>query len=138
MPVVQFYLAQTKMTPERCQALVQQASQLMASHLEAPLARIRVFINLYAGEQIGATGQAIKDNDVFAPYFECTLLAGRSLDQRQTLMRALVHLLAEVTQADISLIRGCCRLVQPEDWFISDQPASVIRQAEIQQRVQTP
>ncbi len=137
MPVVQFYLAQTRIAPERCQVLIQQASELMASYLAAPIARIRVFVNLYAEEQIGAAGHAIKENDVFAPYFECTLLAGRSLEQRQTLMRALVYLLAEVTQADISLIRGCCRLVQPEDWFISDQPASVMRQAEIQQRAQT-
>lgn len=132
MPVVQFHLVENQLSAAECESLVRQASAFFATALEAPLERIRVFINFYAPYAVAVAGEPISQSQQTAPYFECIVLASRTKEQRHYIMQGLTALLVEATGADIKRVRGYCRRVDPDDWYISGEPASLVRQAEIQ------
>lgn len=132
MPVVNFHLSESQCNAPQGEELIRAASRLMADTLQAPLERIRVFITAYPNSRLGVAGQAVSQSGAPAPYFECTLLAGRPTEQRQNILRGMTELLVTVTGADKALIRGCCRLIAPEDWCIAGEPAAQVRQQEIE------
>ena len=131
MPVVQFHLVENQLSPSECEDLVRKASAFFAKALEAPLERIRVFISFYAPNRVGVAGEPISQSGQFAPYFECIVLSSRTKEQRHYIMQGLTALIVEATGADLKRVRGYCRRVDPDDWYISGEPASLVRQAEV-------
>ena len=134
MPIIVFHLPKTVAIETQCATLIKQAASVFAGLLNAPLERIRIFIQLYPLNQLGSAGIPANENALLTPYFECLVLADRTTEQRQMIMREIVQVLADITQIDKGFIRGCCRRIPAEDWFIGDQAASVLRQAEITER----
>ena len=88
-----------------------------------------------AGFQAGfVAGELAAVNKVHAPFFEFIVLEGRSLAQRQRLLKDFTELLVEVLGVRREHVRGACRLVRPEDWAIGGEPASALRKDEIAAR----
>ena len=50
--------------------------------------RVRGFVRLYPPQMCLAAGEIVADGTPAAPYFEFLVLAGRPLEQRQTLLAA--------------------------------------------------
>lgn len=134
MPVVNFHLVEGQYSDEQAEALLVGAATLYADVLEAPMERIRAFITPHPATQYLAAGQVVSKNNVHAPIFEFIVLEGRTLEQRHYLIKAFTELLAETLGIEMSVIRGFCRRVDPEEWGIGGTPASVMRAGEIQAR----
>ena len=134
MPIVNFHLVANTYSDEQCQQLLEKSSQLYAEVLESPIIRVRAFINVYEAKMMSVSGQVIKDYTLAAPYFEFIVLAGRSIEQRQRLLIGFTELIKEILGVEASLIRGCCRHVEPEDWCIGGITANNLRAKEIQER----
>lgn len=124
MPVI-FFTVPDGMLCERAQSdLVEQASRIFADELGSPIERVRAFVNLHNPRQ-AAVGGAV--NGPPALFFEFIMLKGRPSEQRLSLMKKLSELLADMTGADISTVRGMCRQIDADDWCIAGEPASVAR-----------
>jgi len=134
MPIVNFHLIEDQHTDEQLRTLLVEASALYARVLESPIERVRVFINLRPPGLVAVAGVSVVDDGVCAPFFDCLVLAGRSLAQRHSLLAGFTDLLVNVLGAQRASIRGVCRPVDPENWGIAGVPASVQRAAEIEAR----
>ena len=134
MPIVNFHLVDGMSTPEQDERLLIGACQLYAEVLKAPLERIRAFITPHRPGQFAVAGGLCAHNGLHAPYFEFIVLEGRSLEDRHCLMRRFTDLLVDTLDVRRELIRGSCRRVEPQDWAIGGEPASVIRKDEVAAR----
>lgn len=134
MPIVNFHLLAGHSSPEQDERLLVEASRLYSELLAAPIERVRTFITAHAPGQFAVGGEPCSRGGAHAPYFECIVFAGRSVEQRQSLLRAFTELLVEVLGVRRELVRGSCRCVAPEDWAIGGVPASVLRAGEVAAR----
>lgn len=134
MPVVNFHLTEGMFTEAQAKALLTGAAGEYAAVLEAPMARIRAFITPHPPAYFFAGGDVVSENDCHAPFFEFFVLEGRSLEQRQHLIAKFTELLVEHLGVEKSTIRGYCTRVSPDEWGIGGQPASALRQVEIEAR----
>ncbi|SDB81573.1 Phenylpyruvate tautomerase PptA, 4-oxalocrotonate tautomerase family [Raineyella antarctica] len=132
MPVAHFHL--TDPTPEQRREILLRASSLYAQLLEAPMDRVRIFVQSYPAEAVATKGEVVAEGGSPAPYFTALTLAGRPAAQRSAITRAFTDLLAEVLEVDVALVRGQIIEVAPENWSIGGVPASEVRAAEIAAR----
>lgn len=124
MPVI-FFTVPEDMLCERGQAdLVVRASAIFAKELASPVDRIRAFVNVHHPWQSAVGGVT---DGMPALFFEFVMLKGRPSEQRLALMKRFSDLLVELTGADIAAVRGMCRQIDPDDWCIAGEPASVAR-----------
>lgn len=139
MPVIHLHLAEGLLAPAQEGELLQQAAQVYARLLEAPVDRIRAILHVHALHRVCVAGQPVTaDPATQAPFFECLLLAGRSEAMRHAVLAAFTDLLAALPGVDRSRIRGFCHEVPPANWAIAGQPASVARAAEVAARQAAP
>ncbi len=145
MPIATFHIPEYLLTEDTAAQLMSQASQIYAQVLDSPIERVRIFITTYPASYTAIGGIACSSpnepsvpNSQTAPncaiYFEYIVLAGRPLAQKQQLGHRLTQLVSEHLSVPQGLIRGRCSPVDPEDWFIAGNPASVSRQTEIADR----
>lgn len=134
MPIVNFHLVEGMSTPEQDERLLLGACRFYAEVLDAPMDRVRAFITPHRPSQMAVAGDLVAHNGLHAPWFDCIVLEGRPLEQRQRLLRGFTDLLVDVLGVRRDLVRGCCRRVPPEDWAIGGEPASVLRKDEVDAR----
>ena len=75
--------------------------------------RVRGFVRLYPPQMCLAAGEIVADGTPAAPYFEFLVLAGRPLEQRQTLLAAFTDLIVEHLGSPCELVRGRAIEVEP-------------------------
>lgn len=134
MPIVNFHLVDGMSTAEQDERLLIGACQLYAEVLKAPLERVRAFITLHRPGQFAVAGGLCAQNGLHAPFFDFIVLDGRPLDERHRLLRGFTELLVDTLGVRRELVRGSCRRVEPQDWAIGGEPASVIRKDEVAAR----
>ncbi|MBK6653992.1 tautomerase family protein [Zoogloea sp.] len=134
MPIVNFHLVEGLTTPAQDERLLIGACQLYAEVLKAPMERVRAFITLHKATHFALAGGLAAHNGLHAPYFEFIVLDGRPLEDRHRLMRGFTDLLVDALGVRRDLVRGSCRRVEPQDWAIGGEPASVIRKDEVAAR----
>ncbi len=134
MPILTVHLQHEACSGEQLNEFMKQASELYAAALECPLARVRVFMNLYAPDRVAVAGRITSESGARAAYFEFLALQGRPLEQRHRLLEGFTDLLQDILGVERSVIRGVCHNIAPEDWAIAGTPASVARQKEIAAR----
>ena len=134
MPIVNFHLVEGLTTPAQDERLLIGACQLYAEVLKAPMERVRAFITLHKATHFAVAGGLVSHNGLHAPYFDFIVLDGRSLEDRHRLMRGFTDLLVDTLGVRRELVRGSCRRVEPQDWAIGGEPASVIRKDEVAAR----
>ena len=134
MPIVNFHLVEGLTTPAQDERLLIGACQLYAEVLKAPMERVRAFITLHKATHFAVAGGLAAHNGLHAPYFEFIVLDGRPLEDRHRLMRGFTDLLVDTLGVRRDLVRGSCRRVEPQDWAIGGEPASVIRKDEVAAR----
>ena len=134
MPIVNFHLVEGLTTPDQDERLLIGACQLYAEVLKAPMERVRAFITLHKATHFAVAGGLAAHNGLHAPYFEFIVLDGRPLEDRHRLMRGFTDLLVDALGVRRDLVRGSCRRVEPQDWAIGGEPASVIRKDEVAAR----
>ena len=134
MPIVNFHLVEGLTTPAQDERLLIGACQLYAEVLKAPMERVRAFITLHKATHFAVAGGLVAHNRLHAPYFDFIVLDGRSLEDRHRLMRGFTDLLVDTLGVRRDLVRGSCRRVEPQDWAIGGEPASVIRKEEVAAR----
>jgi len=134
VPIVNFHLVDGMSTAEQDERLLIGACQLYAEVLKAPLERVRAFITLHRPGQFAVAGGLCAHNGLHAPFFDFIVLDGRPLDERHRLLRGFTELLVDTLGVRRELVRGSCRRVEPQDWAIGGEPASVIRKDEVAAR----
>jgi len=134
MPIVTFRLTDGVNSTESVQRLLVEASRLYARALDSPLERIRAFADLHPDGLVAVAGELVSQTPRNAPYFEFLVLAGRPVQQRHDLMRGFTDLLVDVLSAPRELVRGRAIVLDPDDWAIAGEPASVRRAGEIAAR----
>ncbi|WP_079437453.1 tautomerase family protein [Zoogloea sp. LCSB751] len=134
MPIINFHLVEGLSTPAQDERLLLGACRLYAQVLDAPMDRVRAFITSHRPSQMAVAGDLVAHNGLHAPWFDFIVLDGRPLVQRQHLLRGFTDLIVDVLGVRRELVRGCCRRVQPEDWAIGGEPASVLRKDEVDAR----
>ena len=134
MPIVTFHLTDGVNSTEAMQRLLVESSHLYAEVLDSPMERLRAFANLHPAELVAVAGELVSENPRNAPYFEFLVLAGRPLQQRHDLMRGFTDLVVEILGAPRELVRGKAIVLDPDDWAIAGEPASVRRASEIAAR----
>lgn len=136
MPIVTFHLAGGLYPTEAVQQLLVEASRLYSQVLDSPIERVRAFADLYPAELVAVAGELVSDTPRKAPYFEFLVLAGRPVAQRHELLRGFTDLAADLLDAPRELIRGKAIELDPDNWAIGGEPASVRRAGEIQARAE--
>lgn len=134
MPVVNFHLVDGYCSAEQKIRLLKGASQLYSQVLRAPMERVRAMITLHGADEFAVVGEVTSVNGLHAPFFECIVLEGRPLDERQALLSGFTELLVEVLAVERDLVRGRCIRVEPQDWSIGGQGADILREKEIRER----
>lgn len=134
MPVVNFHLVDGYCSAEQKILLLKRASQLYSQVLRAPMERVRAMITLHGADEFAVVGEVTSVNGLHAPFFECIVLEGRPLDERQALLSGFTELLVEVLAVERDLVRGRCIRVEPQDWSIGGQGADILREKEIRER----
>ncbi|MDI4665639.1 tautomerase family protein [Xanthobacter autotrophicus] len=137
VPIVTFHLADGIDT-ERAEQLLERASALYCEVLRAPADRVRAFIVSYPAAHAAVAGVPLSRGGVPAPYFEFLVLVGRPLEERHRLASGFTDLLVELTETPRTQVRGACRQIAPEDWFIAGTAAATIRADEIRARTIAP
>ncbi|MBL8453739.1 MAG: tautomerase family protein [Zoogloea sp.] len=134
MPIVNFHLVEGMSTPEQDERLLIGACQLYAEVLKAPMERVRAFITPHRPGQFAVAGGLCAHNGLHAPFFDFIVLDGRPLDERHRLLRGFTDLLVDTLGVRRDLVRGSCRRVEPQDWAIAGEPASIVRKDEVAAR----
>lgn len=134
MPILNIHLVRGQHEAERVGELLKRCSAAFAEGLRCPIDRVRVFATEHDPALYCVGGELVRDSGAQAPYFSFIVLEGRSLEDRQWLLARFTDLIEEVLQVPRQQIRGGIVPVAPEDWSIAGQPASVLRQAEIEAR----
>lgn len=134
MPVVNFHLVEGMTSSEQDERLLLGACRLYAEVLGVPMMRVRAFITPHWASQFAVAGDVVVNNGLHAPYFDFIVLEGRPLDERQRLLAGFTDLLVDTLGVPRDLVRGSCRRVEPQDWAIGGEPASVLRKDEVDAR----
>ncbi|MDE3011009.1 MAG: tautomerase family protein [Pseudomonadota bacterium] len=134
MPVVNFHLVSGQANAAQHAQLLRRATALYADLLAAPVERIRVFITEHPASQFMVGGRLASEGGAPAPFFDCIVMDGRPVEQRHRILAEFTELLVDVLGVDRTVVRGTCRRVDPDDWGIAGQPASVLRAAELRER----
>jgi phenylpyruvate tautomerase PptA (4-oxalocrotonate tautomerase family) len=134
MPIVTFHLTDGVNSTEAMQRLLVESSRLYSKVLDSPMERLRAFVNLHPAELVAVAGELVSEAPRNAPYFEFLLLEGRPPQQRLDLMRGFTDLLVDILGAPRDLVRGKAIVLDPDNWAIAGQPASVRRASEIAAR----
>ncbi len=139
MPVAQLYLVTSAYAPETITALLAEASAFYAAALYPemevpPVERVRLFITDMAPDQMAIGGVQVSHGGTPAPYFSCIAMKGRSADTLNTMMAGFTDLIIKHLGCDAALVRGRLIEIEPEHWYISGQPASQLRAAEVAAR----
>ncbi|WP_221801465.1 hypothetical protein [Oceanobacter mangrovi] len=129
MPVVTFNVPATLVSEDKGRQLTRGACEVFAQVLEAPVERIRAFINVYPEWTASAGFEAGG-----APFYQFYVLADRTPQQVAALHQSFTQLLVDVLACERSVIRGTCLRIDPSDWGIAGKPASEIRKAELDAR----
>ncbi len=136
MPILHIHLVQGQHMPEQIDELLLQCSRFFAEGLVCPIDRVRVFVSEHAAGRVCVGGRLVSESGVQAPYFSFIVLEGRSLQERQHLLSGFTDLIVKILGARREEVRGGVVPVAPEDWSIGGQPASVLRQQEVELRKQ--
>jgi 4-oxalocrotonate tautomerase len=131
VPIIHFHVADGYATEAQEERLLVGASELYAKILQSPIERIRAFLHVYPPTRCAVAGTLVSKSSTQAPYFEFSVLDGRSLEQRQLLLSGFTELIVEILGVDRALVRGQCKRVTPEEWSIGGKPASEQRVADI-------
>lgn len=139
MPVAQIYLVAQAYPPQAIADLLVEASAFYAAALypemeNPPIERVRIFINDVAPEHWATGGKAVSQGGHAAPYFSCIAMKGRSADVIQAMMAGFTDLVVRHLGCDKALVRGRLIEIEAAHWFVSGQPASQVRAAEIANR----
>ncbi len=134
MPVVHFYVPDAVCSDAVSEEIVSTASRILSGALNAPIDRVRAYLNRYPDVGVCAGGAVLGKGGVPAPFYRFYVLADRSAEQVAELHRSFTALLSETLGVDSSIVRGVCLRVQPDDWAIGGHPASHIRRAELDTR----
>jgi 4-oxalocrotonate tautomerase len=136
MPILDIQLVEGQYSDAQCERLLLEASRYYAQALKSPIERVRVFLQMIPCRHAAVGGQLVSAGAPAAPYFQFLVLQGRSLEERQTLLRGFTDLIVDILGADRRLVRGACWPIDPENWAIAGVPASVQRAAEVQARAE--
>jgi phenylpyruvate tautomerase PptA (4-oxalocrotonate tautomerase family) len=136
MPVLNFHLVEGQYSPAQCERLLLESSRFFAEVLSAPIDRVRVFITMHRPELFAVGGVLSSAGAPPAPYFTFITLEGRSLEDRQRLLRGFTDIIVEVLEVERGLVRGGIVPVAPENWAIGGEPASIKRAAEVSARAE--
>lgn len=134
MPILHFHLVEDQYSPQQHERLLLESSRFFAEVLRCPIERVRAFIHLYRPELIAVGGVPVSREEQRAPYFHFIVLEGRSLEDRQRLLRGFTDIVVDVLGVKRDLVRGGVVPVAPEDWAIGGEPASVKRAVEVAAR----
>ncbi|WP_068804269.1 tautomerase family protein [Thauera phenolivorans] len=134
MPILHFHLAEGHYATEQHERLLTEASRFFADVLRCPIDRVRAFIHLYRPELTAVGGVPVSREGTRAPYFSFIVMEGRPLEERHRLLAGFTDIVADVLGVERSLVRGGIVPVQPENWSIGGEPASVRRRDEIAAR----
>lgn len=132
MPIAHLYVTDT--TADQRQRLGAAVTEIYAAALDAPVDRIRVYVVNHDSTDVTVAGVNCADGGAPAPFFTVLVFADRSPEQRHELLHRISSLLATELGVDLSLVRGQIVPVEPDNWGIGGQPASVLRKAEIAAR----
>jgi phenylpyruvate tautomerase PptA (4-oxalocrotonate tautomerase family) len=136
MPILHYHLADGQYTSAQHERLLLESSRFFAEVLRCPIDRVRVFIHLFRPDLTAIGGQLVSVSGQRAPYFSFIVLEGRSLEDRQRLLRGFTDIVVDVLQVDRGLVRGGIVPVHPENWAIGGEPASIKREAEVRARAE--
>jgi 4-oxalocrotonate tautomerase len=134
MPIVTFHLADGLYTTQAMQQLLLESSRLYSRVLDSPMERVRALVELYPPELVTVAGEPVSESPRRAPYFEFLVLSGRPPQQRHELLRGFTGLLVQILDAPRDLVRGRAVELDPDNWAIGGEPASLRRAAEISAR----
>ncbi|WP_424191858.1 tautomerase family protein [Ampullimonas aquatilis] len=134
MPVVNFHLIEGMTSFDQDEKLLVGACRLYAEVLRSPMERVRAFITSHRSEQFAVSGGLVVNNNLHAPYFEFIVLDGRPVEERHRLLAGFTDLLVEILGVRRELVRGSCRRIEPQDWAIGGEPASILRKDEVEER----
>jgi phenylpyruvate tautomerase PptA (4-oxalocrotonate tautomerase family) len=132
VPIAQIHL--TACTPAQRRRLLLEGSERYAAVLEAPLTRIRLFVQQYPAEAVAVAGRVVADSGQHAPFFHALIFRGRPVSVRHRLIAELTDLIVDVLEVDRILVRGLVTEVDPDGWGIGGVPASIVRRDEIAAR----
>ena len=135
MPIAHFHLVDP--TPGQCRRIIEEATRIYAEAFESPADRIRIFVQSYPSTAVGVGGVVVADGATQAPFFTALAMAGRPVRQRHRVLEEFTALLAEVLDVDPGSVRGHVVDIDPENWGIGGQPASVLRAAELAARAES-
>lgn len=134
MPIVTFHVG-GELSAEQSKRLLCEATAIYSDVLDAPVDRVRAFINRYAASDVAVGGNVLAEGEC-AIYFEFIVMEGRPLAQQAELMLLFTELAAEITGVSEKVIRGRCVTVPPQQWGIAGRMATEVRASEIAQRAQ--
>lgn len=134
MPIAHLHVVAA--TAEQQRRLGAEATAVYAAALAAPVERIRVFVVSHEPSAVTVGGVNCADDGAPAPFFTALIFADRPVEQRHRVLGDLSRLVAEVMNVDLSLVRGQVIPVDPDNWAIGGEPASVLRRAEIDARAE--
>lgn len=132
MPIAHFHLVEPTSGQQR--RIIEVATSIYAEAFDSPPDRIRIFIQNYPATAVGVGGVLVSEGAAQAPFFSALAMGGRPVDQRHRVLREFTALLVEVLDVDPALVRGHVVQIDPENWGIGGEPASVLRAAEIAAR----
>lgn len=131
MPIINFHVVEGQYSDAQQESLLTEGSCVFARVLGAPVERVRAFLSFYPTQNLAVGGQLVRDSQILSPYFQCTILAGRSVQQRHQLLSEITTVVERALQADRELIRGSIVQIDPDNWAIAGVPASTARAAEV-------
>lgn len=139
MPVAQLYLVSSEYDPAAINALLAEASAFYAAALypemeHPPIERVRIFVTDIAPQHWATGGVPVSQGGKAAPYFSCIAMKGRPAERINAMMAGFTDLIVRHLGCDPATVRGRLIEIEPEHWFISGQPASQARAAEVAAR----
>ncbi len=136
MPVLNIHLVQDRFDDATVQRLLLRCSEAFAAGLNCPVDRVRVFVTEHRPDFYCVGGKFVSDGAAAAPYFSFMVLEGRSLEDRQNLLRTFTDLIVETLDVPRESVRGGVVPMPAENWSAGGVPASILRQREIEERRQ--
>lgn len=129
----------------RLKQLVVECSSTLARILDAPLARLEVWVTEVDPALWGLSGVPADEvlpnatrAQVEMPFIRMALLQGRSVEQHHRLIREITEAVAHALDMAPDRIRMQIDEVHPDRWGIGGVPASIKRAAEIAARANPP
>lgn len=135
MPILQIHLAEGHPT-DVISELALKCSATYAEIMNAPIERVRVFVNEYPKTHVAAGGELASNGAMDAPFFSALALEGRPIEDRQAVLARITDVIVDVLHVDREWVRGMVHVVHPENWGIAGVPASEARKSEIEARAE--